>query len=286
MLPLATSLLEPLRGDFGLPTAIELMLVGASCGGIGVWVVQFSRAFLAESFTHALLPGLVIATIAGTSLVLGALIGIALAYVATLAVERTPRMSPSSGTSVVVTGLVAAGALLATVGDAPVRLEPLLFGDPLATSDSDLALALGLAAALAAALFVMHNAFTACAFDRGAASGLGIRTAATNAVLVLLVVLAVAVAANVAGSLLALALVTGPALGALQIGRRIGPAIALSAAFGGACGVIGMYVSYFADWPLAASVALSAALLPATIAGAVRLRRLKPAVPAARAAGL
>lgn len=262
------SILAPVSGDFGTATAIELVLVGASCGAVGVWVVKFGRAFLAESFTHALLPGLVLASIAGASLLLGAIVGIALAYVVALMLQRAPKTTSASSTSVTVTLLVSIGALLATSSSASIGFESLLFGNPLAASNRDIALGILLAIVIGVTMLLMHTRFTALAFDAESARTLGVNVGMTSAALLALLVFAVAVAANVAGSLLALALVTGPALGALSASNRIGHAIGIAAALGAACGVAGLYLSYYADWPPSACIALlacAAALCPALL---------------------
>jgi ABC-type Mn2+/Zn2+ transport system permease subunit len=276
----AASILAPVSGDFGTATAAELILVGASCGAVGVWVVQFGRAFLAESFTHALLPGLVLAAILGMSLLVGAVLGVVLAYGVTLLISRVPRSSTSSGTSVTVTLLVAGGALLASQGSArgesAVPFENLLFGNPLAASSHDIELAVVLAAAIGVTMYLLQDRFTALAFDRESARTLGVNVGLTSAALLGLLVFSIAVAANVAGSLLSLALVTGPAIGALAVSQRIGRAIALAATLGAVCGVAGIYLSYYADWPASASIALfacAAAIAPNAVRAAVRFRR-------------
>jgi manganese transport system permease protein len=157
---------------------------------------------------------------------------------------------------VTVTLLVALGAILAAAGDGVGNFESLLFGDPLAASGRDLVVAGVLAVVIAATLFFFEDQFSALAFDAGVAPSLGVNTAVVSAAALGLLTLSVAVAANVAGSLLALTLVTGPALGASALTSRLLPSIYLSAFAGAACGVIGIYVSYYADQPASASVAL------------------------------
>ncbi|MFY9487575.1 MAG: metal ABC transporter permease [Solirubrobacterales bacterium] len=271
--PLVASLLDPLSGDFGLLSALEMLVVGGSCGAVGVWVVTFGRAFLAESFTHALLPGLVLAALAGASLLAGALAGVVLAFVVALSASKAPRTTPSTATSLTVTLLVGGGALLATTGDSSIALENLLFGDPLAASEADIAIGLTLAAVIATALWLLHGSFTATAFDRGAATALGIRVGRVETALLGLLVVAVVVSANIAGSLLALALVTGPAVGAVSVCSRIGHAVALATIAGAACGVGGIFLSYYADWPASASIALLASFAAPIIGLAAALGR-------------
>lgn len=251
-------LLDPLRGDFGLIDAAELILVGAGCGAVGIWIVQFGRAFLAESLTHALLPGLVVASLLGASLVAGALVGVLAAYVVALGVARAPRTSASAATSISVTLLVALGALAASTGArGSAVFENLLFGDPVAVSNADVAIGALLLLGMAVALWLLHERFGALAFDPAAATWLGISPGRVQAALLLVVVSAVAIAVNVSGSLPALALLTGPAVAGSALTRRIGRSVLWSALIGAGCGIGGLYLSYYADWPAGASVAIA-----------------------------
>lgn len=253
---MSASILAPLSGDFGLASALQLLLIGAACGSVGVWVLFFGRAMLAESFTHALLPGLVVAAMLGAGLLLGAIAGVICAYVLLLVAARAPRTSVATGNSVAVTTLVAIGALLASSGRGVASFEALLFGDPLASSWRDVAIAAAFAICSVGALYVLGANFAALAFDAGAAPGLGVNTAAISAAALALLAASVSIAANVAGTLLALAFVTGPALGATALAGRLRGALLLAAAAGATSGIVGLYLSYYADWPAGASIAL------------------------------
>lgn len=271
-------MLAPLRGDFGGAAAVELIFVGGACGPVGVWVLHFGRAILAESFTHALLPGLVIASMIGGGLYMGALLGIVVTYLLLLATGAAPKTSTPSSTSVTVTVLVAVGAILASNGSGVSGFENLLFGDPLAADGADLATAALLAVVIAATLWFMNDRFAALAFDRRSAPSLGINPGRVGAAALALLTLSVAVSANVAGSLLALTLVTGPALGAAAVTTRLRPSLWLSSVAGAVCGVAGIYVSYYLDWPSSASIALvlCAWVAAASAVGAVRRLRRSP----------
>jgi ABC-type Mn2+/Zn2+ transport system permease subunit len=252
------SLLAPLTGDFGAESALMLMLVGAACGAVGVWVLNFAQAILAESFSHALLPGLVLAALLGGGLLLGALLGVVAAYFVIVGATRSPRTTHQTGISVAVSTLLSGGVLLAAVGGdgRGMEFEALLFGDPLAATGREVALAAVFFCAVVASLVVFGRRFAALAFDPGAAPALGVNPARTSAVALAMLAISVTVAANVAGTLLALALVTGPAYGAVVVCRRLG-AVTLVAALAGACSALaGIYLSWYADWPVAASIAL------------------------------
>lgn len=270
------SFLAPISGDFGALAAVELMLVGGACGAVGVWVLHFAQSILAESFTHALLPGLVLAAIVGAGLVLGALVGVLAAYALLLLATRAPKTSSASANSVAVTSLVAVGALLAAGGSGVANFESLLFGDPLAASGRDIAVAASLAIVIALSLAALNGQFAALAFDPRAAATLGVDAARVSAAALALLALAVSVSANVAGSLLALALVTGPAFGAAAVTDRLRSALAISALVGALSGLAGLYVSYYADWPASASIALAVCAWAAAASTVGALRRRTP----------
>ena len=44
---------------------VEAIILGLACGPLGVWILLLRRAYAAESLSHAMLPGLVIAALAG-----------------------------------------------------------------------------------------------------------------------------------------------------------------------------------------------------------------------------
>jgi len=256
-------LLDPLRSGIDRRALLEVALLGAVCGGLGFWVVVERLSYAAESLSHGLLPGLVLAALAGAPLLLGAAGGVAVAAVLIAVAARDPRIGPEAGTGVVVTGLVGLGALLALTPDSPQRLEELLFGDPLGVSDSDLVAAGVLASTGALVLFVLHRPLAAMAFDGEGAAALGLRPRLVRLALLGLVAAAVAVAVQGLGALLSLAVLVAPALAVRHRTRSAGHAIAGGAAVGTAGGVIGIYVSHHADVAAGATVALTLCLAAA-----------------------
>ncbi len=258
--PLATSpLLEPFTGELTRLASVELVILGIACGALGAWVVLLGRAFLSESLTHALLPGLVMGSVAGMSLATGALLGTVAAFGANAAAGRAPRTSPSSATAIAVTTLVGAGALMATRVEGAGLLERLLFGDPLGIDTSDIVAGGVLAAGVAVAIWLLRRPLAAYAFEPETVRTLGINAAAVEWAFLGVLSLTVAAAAFIAGSLLAPALMAGPALGLRTTRVRATHLPLYAGLVGGACGFAGVYLSYLAVLPVSASVALCCA---------------------------
>ena len=117
---------------------LEVVILALALGPLGVWVLLHRQAYAAESMSHGLLPGLVLAALAGVPLILGAAGG-ALVAAGTIALAaRDERVGADLGVAVAVSTLFGLGALLALSPAAPPRLEELLFGDLLGISGADL----------------------------------------------------------------------------------------------------------------------------------------------------
>jgi len=255
---------------------VEVVLLGIAGGAVGCWVVLQGLSYGAESLAHALLPGLVLAALAGAPLLLGSGAGLLLAALAVAAAGRLAGVGSDVGVAVVVTTMFGLGVLLALSPDAPAGLGDLLFGDPLGVSDLDLAASAVLVAVVGLALWRLHAHLLAVGFDRAAAGALGTRPGLVDAALLVLLALVLLVAVRGLGNLLVVALLVGPAVTARLFARRMAPMLALSIGLAVLGGVAGLYVSFHADTAAAASIAgvlVAAHLAALPVAGALRLRR-------------
>jgi ABC-type Mn2+/Zn2+ transport system permease subunit len=263
------ALLDPLRPEFAQRALLELLVLSAACGPLGVWVVLFRQSYAAESFAHGLLPGLVGATLAGIPPAAGAAAGALAGAGGTALAGRVRGPGQDAAVAVTVTALVGAGALLGLAPDVPARLQELLFGDLLGADGRDVAIAAGLAAGVAVALVAGHRRLALAAFDPDAARPLGARPARVEAGLLAGLAVATVAAVQGLGSLLVLALLVAPGAAALRLARRLVPALVLAAVLAAVAGLAGLYASYHLELAAGASVALAAVALYA-LAVAVR----------------
>ena len=251
-------LTDPFASPIVQRALLELLILSLACGPLGVWVLLFRDAYAAESISHGMLPGLVLAALAGAPLLLGAVAGVLVAAAGIALVARDGRLGSDVGVAVCVSALFGLGGMLALSPESPPRLQELLFGDLLGVSGGDLAVAGALAGGVALALLAGHRSLALVGFDRGAAPSLGARPLRWE--LALLVVLAVTTVAAVQGlgNLLLVALVLAPATAALTLARRLAVVLALSVALAALAGTAGLVLSYHLELAAGASVALCA----------------------------
>jgi ABC-type Mn2+/Zn2+ transport system permease subunit len=266
-------LTDPFASPIVQRALVELLILSLACGPLGVWVLLYRDAYAAESISHGMLPGLVVAALAGAPLLLGATAGVVLAAAGIALVARDQRLGADVGVAICVSTLFGLGGMLALSPESPPRLQELLFGDLLGTGGSDLMVAAGLAGGVVLVLAAGHRSLALAGFDRASAPSLGARPLRWE--LALLVVLAVTTVAAVQGlgNLLLVALVLAPAAAALSVARRLAAVLVLAVLLAALAGVAGLLLSFHLQVAAGASVALCAVAiaLGALVAGPGRL---------------
>lgn len=268
-------MLAPLNEPFMQRAFAEVVLLGIAGGALGCWVVFYGLSYAAESLSHSLFPGLVLAAIAGAPLLLGAVPAIVLAAVAIALAARVAGVSRDAAVAVVVTTMFGLGALLALAPSSPPGIESLLFGDLFGVSDADLATAAILVVAVGVALRLLHGRLLIAGFDRGTVRSLGVSPALVEAALLLLLGAGIVVAVQGLGNLLVVAVFIGPAAAARRLSDRMLPMMLLAAVLAALAGIVGLCLSYYVGTAGGASVALAivAIYLLSLLAGRLRARR-------------
>ncbi len=274
--------MEILRSGLLQRALLEVMIVGATCGALGVWLLHLRHTYAAESLAHAMLPGLVLAALVGAPLLLGAAGGVLVAAGLIALAARDTRVGGEIAVAVTVTTAFGLGALLALAPDVPARLGELLFGDLLGTSTTDLLVGGALAVLVALALAAGHRSLSLAVFDPLAAPSLGVRPGRVELALLGLLALAVVAAVQGFGNLLVLALIVAPAAAAIRLAPTVGSQIAIAAGLGALSGLLGLVASAELDVAAGAAVALAAIglwvvaalLAPAGAPGAATRRSL------------
>jgi ABC-type Mn2+/Zn2+ transport system permease subunit len=234
---------------------LEVALIGTVGGALGCWIVLYELSYSAESLAHALFPGLALAALTGIPLLVGGALGLIVAAIGIALAGQVKGIAPDTAIAVVVTSLLGAGSMMALSPSSPPGIQNLLFGDVLASSDLDLALAGGLAVAVLASLRVLHGQLLTVGFDRSSARSVGGLPLLADAALLVLIALAILVAVQGLGNLLVVAALVAPAATARLVAHRIVPMMALATLVALVAGAGGLYLSYYAGTAGGASVA-------------------------------
>lgn len=264
---------DPWSQDILRRAFLEAMLIGLLGGPLGCWIVFYGLSYSAESLAHGLFPGLVVAALTGIPLVLGGAAGLVVAAVGIAVVGRAPAIGRDTSVAIVITTLFGLGALLALSPASPPGIQGLLFGDILGVSDGDLLFAAASVVATGAALWILHGSLMAVGFDRGSARSLGISPLLVDAALLVLLALAILVAVQGLGNLLALAMLVAPGATAALLVRRFAPMLVIAALLAVVAAFGGLYASYYVNIASGAAIALATVALYAVASAAASVAR-------------
>jgi manganese/iron transport system permease protein len=158
------------------------------------------------------------------------------------------------------------------------RVDRLLFGTLLGLDGGDLAAAAVAGGLAVLATLLLGPAWLASGFDREGARTLGAPVGTADALLLVIVAVAVVTALPAVGALLTTALFIVPAATTRLVARSVPGLLAGSVLLAAVEGAVGVYVALWADIPPGAAIAvLGAAVYAAVALGRAGLGRTVPA---------
>ncbi len=239
--------LEPMRLDFMVRATATTLIASVVCATLSCWLVLIGWSLMGDAVSHAVLPGVVLAYIAGAPFALGAII-FGFTAVALIGIVRdTSRTKEDAAIGVVFTTLFALGLVLISVTPSQVDLNHIIFGNLLGVSRSDLIQVLILGAIVLAVLIYKRRDFTLYAFDPSHAHAIGLSPRLLSAALLGLLALTSVVALQAVGIVLVVALLITPGATAYLLTDRFSRMLLIAPTIATACALIGLYASYYLD---------------------------------------
>jgi ABC-type Mn2+/Zn2+ transport system permease subunit len=192
-------LIEPLTYSFIVRGLIAGILAGAACAVLSAFIVWRGMAFVGDAMAHAILPGIVLAFMAGISLFAGALIAAILTAVGIGLLSRRGGMKEDTAIGVMFTGFFALGILLLSKVTSYQDLTHILFGDILGVARGDLIAMLAIMLIVIAAVIFFYKELLVTSFDPGHSVAIGLSPELVRYGLLLLIALTVVAAIQVVG---------------------------------------------------------------------------------------
>jgi len=259
-------LTEPLSYEFMVRALLAAVIVGAVSSVLGTYIVLRGMAFFGDAVAHTILPGVVLAFLAGWPLALGALITGILTAIGIGALTSRGILKEDTAIGVVFAGLFALGvAMLSATGSYTVDLAHFLFGNLLSVSSADLLLTAILGSAVLLVIFLFYKEFLVMTFDPTLALTLRLPTTFLRYLLLVLIAVTIVISLQVVGIALMMAMLVTPAATASLLTRRLPAMMATAAVIGAGSGVIGLYASFYLNIASGPTVVLVATLLFALV---------------------
>jgi ABC-type Mn2+/Zn2+ transport system permease subunit len=261
------SLLDPLGFVFFQKGLLVAGLSGALLGLIGVYITLRGMSYIGHGLSHAIFGGFAASQlISAAHYVWGAGIwGIGSALAIT-SVTRRRRIGADAAIGVITTASFALGvALLSHFGSRGPSFDSALFGSILGISSGQIAGLVAVCALTAVFVFLRHRALLFATFDPDVADVSGVRVARTDAALMVILSLGILATLTVIGVTLVAAMLVIPAVVARMLTHSFARMLWLSTVLGAACGLVGMYASYYAEVPSGTMIVLTGAALFVTV---------------------
>jgi manganese transport system permease protein len=248
---------EPLSYDFMVRALATTLVASIVCAVLSCWLVLIGWSLMGDAVSHAVLPGVVLAYVAGAPFALGAVVFGFLAVGLIGAIRDTSRVKEDAAIGIVFTTLFALGLVLISVTPSQTDLNHIIFGNLLGVSWSDLWQIVVLGVVTLGVLVIKRRDFTLYAFDPTHAHAIGLNPKLLGAALLGLLALTAVVALQAVGVILVVAMLIIPGATAYLLTDRFGRMLVLAPTISAACAVLGLYLSYYLDTASGGMVVLS-----------------------------
>ena len=252
-------MLRPFAYEFFRNGLMAATLAGALCGAVGCYVVLRGMSYIGHGLSHAVFGGFAVSSVIGINYFIGAgLWGLGSALLIGRVGRR--RIGSDAAIAVVTTASFAFGlALIDVFGTPNTNADAALFGNVLGVTTADILGVVAVSALSAAAIFLRYRALLFTSFDPEVAKVSGVSTGRTDALLMIVLTLAVLVSMNIMGVTLVAAAIVVPAAAARMLTHSFTKMLVIATAIGALSGFVGMNASYHLDIASGPTIVLTSA---------------------------
>lgn len=247
------------------------LAVGIFAPMIGTFIVQKKMSLIGDGIGHMAFAGVGGGVLVGIWPVWGAL---AVAIGGALGIEWLRVRRAASGDLALAlffySGIAAGVVLVSLGGGLDANLLVYLFGQPLTVDDSEVAVIVGLGAAIVVAMLLLRRVLFAVVTDEEWSRVAGLPVGLVNAILAVIVAVSVVAAMRIVGILLIAAMMVLPVASGQVLARSFGGTLRWSVAIGVVSVVSGLVVARIWGLSPGGTIVLIAAAVFAVIAIAKR----------------
>jgi manganese/iron transport system permease protein len=254
-------LLAPFTFPFMQQAFLIGLLVAVPAGLLSCFLVLKGWSLMGDAVSHAVLPGIVIAYVAGLPLAIGAFAAGLSCALATGYLKENSRVKEDTLLGVVFSGMFGLGIVLFVKIETGVHLDHIVFGNMLGVSWGEV-LETGLIALTAIGVLLMKwRDLLLHTFDPRQARALGLSTRLLHYGLLCLLVLVAVAALRATGIILTVAMLIAPGATAYLLTKRFAHMLAVAVFVAVAATVCGVYLSFVLDSAPAPTIVLLLSIL-------------------------
>ena len=251
----------PLQFPFMQNALLIVLLIAPAAALLSCFLVLKGWSLMGDAVSHAVLPGVVLAYLAGIPLVIGAFFAGLFTALATGFVKDNSRIKQDTVMGVIFSGMFGLGIVLYTRIESDIHLDHILFGNMLGVGTEDLWTAGLIALPVALILVVKWRDVLAHAFDPVQARMVGLRVKLIHYGLLTILSATIVAMLSSVGIILSIALLIAPGAIAFLLTRRFGTMLVLSVGIALFAALSGIFSSFWIDSAPAPTIVLILTLL-------------------------
>lgn len=240
---------------------LAALATGIVCALLSCFLVLKGWSLMGDAISHAVLPGIVLAFLAGIPIIIGAFVSGLFCSVATGYIKENSRIKEDTVMGIVFSGMFAFGLVLFSKVDTSQHLNHILFGSVLGTSYAELIQIIFIAAVVSIIVIIKRRDLMLYCFDPVQARVVGLPVRLLHYGLLSILALTIVGSLKAAGVILVIAMLIAPGITALLISKRFERMLVIAVLISVFSTVMGTLISYHLD----ASTSACIVILQATI---------------------
>ena len=241
------SLLQPFQFPFMQNAFLIALIVAPPTALLSCFLVLKGWALMGDAVSHAVLPGIVLAYMAGIPLLVGAFFAGLGSALLTGWLADNSRIKRDTVMGVVFSAMFASGIVLITAFPTEVHLDHILFGNMLGVGRGDLITALAIAMPVTLVLVLKWRDLMLHAFDPAQAQVSGLPTGLLHYGLLAILALTIVATLSSVGLILAIGLLIAPGAIAFLVARSFGAMLVTATVVCLFAMTTGVYASFHLD---------------------------------------
>ncbi len=248
--------ITPFQFAFMQNAFLIAVIIAVPCAILSCFLVLKGWALMGDAVSHAVLPGVVLAWIAGIPLLIGAFLSGMVCALLTGFLSDNSRVKSDTVMGVVFSGMFASGLLLYTSINTTEHLDHILYGNMLGVGTNDLWTAGSIALVVTIVLLAKWRDLVLHTFDAAQAQAIGLPVNLLHYGLLTVLSLTIVATLSSVGLVLAVALLITPGAIAFLTVRSFGWMMIVSVLVCEIAMVGGVYASFWLDSAPAPTIVL------------------------------
>ncbi|PHM72932.1 metal ABC transporter permease [Xenorhabdus sp. KJ12.1] len=251
---------EPFMHDFMQRAIVAAIVVGTVCAVLSCYLVLKGWSLMGDAISHAVLPGIVLAFVAGIPLAIGAFLSGIFCAFATGYLKEHSRVKEDTVMGVVFSGMFAFGLVLFTRIDTEQHLTHILFGSILGITQNELIQIMCIAGFTLAIVLLKRKDFMLYCFDPNQAKVVGLPVKLLHYGLLSLLALTIVASLQAVGIILVIAMLISPGIIAFILCRNFERMMIVAIIASVTSSVFGTIVSFHIDGETGACIVIIQAI--------------------------